>query len=133
MNNGRDKRYIESVTASRRTGRACVCALPQLCTPEASTASASTHDTSWECCHSTGHTDKVPVLAHRAEPLASKERYARPGIFYPNTVSCSEPTEYSTVKEPVGEPSLSSGEECLSLRRKYSTLQDGCQYGSIVA
>jgi len=80
-----------------------------------------------------GTPTRCPSLPTVAEPLASKERYARPGIFYPNTVSCSEPTEYSTVKEPVGEPSLSSGEECLSLRRNYSTLQHGCQYGSIVA
>ncbi len=44
---------------------ACVCTPPQLCTPEANTALASSHDTSESC--DSGPSDKRPVRAQHAE------------------------------------------------------------------
>jgi len=79
---------LKSDTASHRMGRACVCALPQVCTPEASTASASSHDTSRkpltqapQACGFTGATDKCPVLA---QTCRARSVLSRPRVFYPN-------------------------------------------------
>src|SRR2546430_12246423 len=81
---------------------ACVCTPPQLCTPEASTASASSYDTSESC--DSEPSDKWPVLAQYAEQgaLAStKNVLPKHGILAQNpSVQLS--------KNSVGELSLST-------------------------
>src|SRR5260370_25734927 len=75
----------------------------------ACTALISTHDTSES--EDSGASDNGPVLAQHAEQeafLIDRERFTQARR------SCLEP-DRSVGKEPVGEPSLSSEEECLSL------------------
>src|SRR6266849_4109060 len=75
----------------------------------ACTALISTHDTSES--EDSGASDNGPVLAQHAEQEAftlDRERFTQ------TRRSCLEP-DRSVGKEPVGEPSLSSEEECLSL------------------
>src|SRR5260370_24414863 len=75
----------------------------------ACTALISTHDTSES--EDSGASDNGPVLAQHAKQEASaldRERFTQ------TRRSCLEP-DRSVRKEPVGEPSLSSEEECLSL------------------
>jgi hypothetical protein len=79
-------------------------------------ALASAADTS-------GHPDKVPVLAQHAESEAfslDRERFTQARH------SCLEP-DRSVGKVPVGELSLSSKEECLSLPGEDSTSVQGTQ------
>ncbi len=75
----------------------------------ACTALISTHDTSES--EDSGASDNGPVLAQHAEQEAftlDRERFTQARR------SCLEP-DRSVGKEPVGEPSLSAGAECLSL------------------
>ena len=68
-----------------------------------------------------------------AEPLACKKRCDRPRVFYPDMAFLPGTRPLSWKRTYIGELSLSPEGECLSLMNKYSTLQDGCQYGSIMA
>ncbi len=96
---------------------ACVCAPPQLCTPEASTASVSLHDTSWQPEDCIGHSDKVPVLAQHAEQgaLSSTENV----LPYRGILDRNPTVQLKRYR--VGELSLPGEPGCLSLPGKYRT------------
>ena len=81
----------------------------------ACTALISTHDTAES--EDSGASDNGPVLAQHAEQEAlalDRERFTQ------TRRSCLEP-DRSVGKEPVGEPSLSAGAECLSLHATYTS------------
>lgn len=79
-------------------------------------ALASPTDTSWERCRSTGLSDKQPVLVQHAGQGALATENVLPDSGF------SVRTSYVQLeKNPVGEPSLSTEAECLSLHAECST------------
>ncbi len=88
-------------------------------------ALASPTDTLWERCRSTGLSDKQPVLVQHAGQGALSTENVLPDSGF------SVRTPYVQLeKKPVGEPSLSTEAECLSLPAHCSTYvqkrQGGC-------
>src|SRR5712692_5752560 len=103
---------------------ACSYPLLQLDIPEADTASASTTATSsWERTPKIeGTMTRYPFLPSMVlRPLPSKKRSVSTTSVLPRHGVLVWNPGHSVGKVPVGELSLSSEEECLSLQAEYST------------
>ena len=86
-----------------------------------SSALASRHDTSRECCHSTGPSDKWPVLAQRGRTTSQQGALRSTENVLPGSGFSARTPDVQLERYPVGELSLSAETECLSLPPDCST------------